>query len=137
MFGKEGMNLVGSIERSTAFSSRLATPRRDDVRRGTRGFLGSMRSYHTHVTPFSLPLFGTEKAKRSSASTVSGSESAICRTLFWSAKGASCLTMGGFQSVYDATSQATTSTTAVIAFLDECAAGCKRGFTRSRPAGAW
>ncbi len=62
------------------FSSPSATRTATTAGLGTRAFLGSTRSAHTQTKAFALPLFRTEKAKRSSTSLLSGSDSAIRRT---------------------------------------------------------
>src|SRR5215813_8305180 len=50
---------------------------------GTRAFFGWTRSAQTQANPFCLPLLKTEKAKRPSASLVSGSDRAMRRTSSW------------------------------------------------------
>src|SRR3989442_15405176 len=58
---------------------------REHVGIGHPGLFGSTLSIQTHAKPFSLPPLRTEEANVSSASSVSGSDSAIRRTSPWSA----------------------------------------------------
>src|SRR5207302_8835887 len=60
---------------------RFATRTASTLGLGTRGFFGSIRSFHTQANPLSLSLTRTEKAKSPAASSVSGKQRAMRRTL--------------------------------------------------------
>src|SRR5437868_11801892 len=59
---------------------RFATRTASTLGLGTRGFFGSIRSFHTQANPLSLSLTRTEKAKSPAASSVSGKPRAMRRT---------------------------------------------------------